>query len=109
MGTVLRTCCLANIGGVKMSKYIATFIIGVLLGVVCSGIVTLNILDNRIDNMQLPLEELQKWTESLGRELEGHHIQAKKITGKLITLDGNAEELVQTIRDEIDAFNKAGR
>lgn len=92
-----------------MPKYIATFILGVLLGVVCTGIVTLNILDNRIDNMQLPLENIQDWADSLGRELELSHTQAKRITGKLITLDGNAGELVQTIRDEINAFNKAGR
>ena len=91
-----------------MFKYISAFIVGVRLGLIGTGIVTLTILDNRTDNLQLPLEDLQEWAESLGRQLENLSVQTKNINGELITLDGNAKELVKTIRDEIDDWNRAG-
>lgn len=90
----------------EKSNIIISLLAGILIGFLFNGIITLSILDNRVDNLQVPLNDVELWIEDINAELSVVEERVEMLQNNLINLDMFSDDLVQTIRKEVNDWSR---
>ena len=93
--------------GNVMGKYFCVFLAGIIFGIMVTGIVILSIMDNRIDNIQPTIKELNDSMMIFVEKIRDNTDIIKKNN----TLSGNTKIIMKAVIDmgmeEINDYDEA--
>ena len=87
-------------------KNIVLLLIGVLLGFILNGIITLTILRNQASNLSASLSELDLWADSISGKLYNINVQSEQIGGQMVNIKRAGDDLIWELRKEMNDWSR---